>query len=141
MKKEGIDKAKSHAAAVAWTVVKAAGGKTMLDVYGSRQVQILVDTGRLRGSLTPGSVSETGVAAIYNPCNELGAEDQIFNIEGRRIVIGTNVVYAKYHHVGKGKRRRRLWPEVFPQSWWDQILGAGVSGLMRIGELYQGMGV
>ena len=38
--------AKGHAAAVAWTIMKQRGAKTKLDVYGNRQVQILVDTGR-----------------------------------------------------------------------------------------------
>jgi hypothetical protein len=55
-------KAKRHAAAVAWLVVKAAGGKTKLHELGENEAtpgvdyQILVDRGTLRQSFTPGQL-------------------------------------------------------------------------------------
>lgn len=129
--------AKSHAAAVAWTIMKERGAKTKLEVFGNRKVQILVDTGRGRGSLTPGSLYENGPKAKYEKPGGKGGSEQRFDIETDCIVVGTNVKYMSYHHNAKNKkRRRRLWPEKFPADWWQQILGIAISGLARIGELY-----
>ncbi len=138
--RESDAKAKSHAAAVAWIVVKKAGGKTMLDVYGNRTVQILVDTGRGRGSLTPGQMTEQGPTAFYAKPAGKGGGEQVFDTSNpSQVVTGTNVGYMGAHH--RGNRRlpkRRLWPEQFPHGWWDSILGTAISGLVRIAEVFQG---
>lgn len=130
--------AKAHAAAVAWIVVKKAGGKTKLEVFGGRKVQILVDTGYLRGSLLPGTVEERGPEAVYNPPSGKGSSDQVFDVnQSYQVIVGTNVEYAKYHHEGKGNRYRPLWPESLPEEWWNQIIGIAISGLQEIKELYR----
>ena len=159
--KEDTEDAKSHAAAVAWMVVKSKGGKTKLEVFGNRQVQILVDTGRGRASLTPGTITETGgpnaeyqkpapvVKTVQTEGGKLevtlnGEGDQVFDTSKPDcVVVGTNVGYMGAHHRGgthpKNKlSRRRLWPENFPSPWWDNILGTAISGLVRITELCKG---
>lgn len=132
------NEAKARAAAIAWIIVKEKGGKTKLDVFGNRQVQMLVDTGYLRGSLTPGTVLENGPEAVYSPPSANGGVEQEFNDkEQGRLIVGSNVKYAKHHHNAKSvKRQRRLWPRDFPDDWWRQILGQAIGGLTRIGELF-----
>ena len=132
--------AKAHAAAIAWIVVKKAGAKTMLEVFGGRKVQILVDTGYLRGSLTPGTLVDQGATANYNPPTGLGSDQQVFEIkQPYQIVIGTNVNYAKYHHGNDGDGRRPLWPSSFPSDWWNQALGVAIGGLQQINHLFRGL--
>lgn len=132
------NKAKARAAAIAWIVVKAAGAKTKLEVYGNRQVQILVDTGRLRGSLQPGWIQETGPNAEYQKPSGIGGQDQTFTSLPGEVIVGTNVSYGEYHHEGKRVPKRRLWPKEFPSDWWTQILGTAISGLIRISEIVGG---
>lgn len=136
-------KAKEVAARIAWSVVKRAGGKTMLEVYGNRQVQILVDTGRGRASLQPGLVFESGPDANYDKPNGKGGVEQVFELEPSSVTVGTNVGYMGAHHRDRqkgmrGPPTRRLWPRELPGSWWQQILGVAIQGLVRIGELYNG---
>jgi len=130
--KEMAGQAKAHAAAIAWIVVKKAGGKTKLEVFGNRQVQMLVDTGRLRGSITPGTLTENGLGATNIPPSIKGGPDQVFEDTAGKIVVGTNVEYAKHLH-----KKRRLWPREIPAEWWEEILGVAVSGLLLIQELIQ----
>lgn len=136
--RESDDSAKAHAAAIAWMVVKRVGGKTKLEVFGNRKVQILVDTGRGRGSLTPGTVTEFGPSANYSKPSGKGGSEQEFDITNHsQVVVGTNVGYMGAHHRGNKKLpRRRLWPENFPSDWWNQICGVAITGLVRIGELF-----
>jgi len=138
--RESEASAKGHAAAIAWLVVKAAGGKTKLHEFGEGKTpgvdyQILVDRGTLRQSLQPGQKIEQGPKADYQPAHG----DQVYRDEQTQIVVGTRVPYAAAHHDAKSvKRRRRLWPEHFPNDWWRQILGQAQSGLTRIAELFGG---
>jgi hypothetical protein len=131
--------AASRAAAIAWIVVKKAGAKTKIGTFGERKAgvdyQILVDTGLLRRSILPGElVNEQQVDSQYRP-----PEAQECNDQGHRLIVGTTVPYAKYHHHAKDpKRRRRLWPERFPADWWRQINSVAVSGFARLGELFGG---
>lgn len=139
MMREPDKVAKAHAAAIAWIVVKKAGAKTMLEVFGNRKVQILVDTGYLRGSLTPGTLTEQGPQALYNPPTVYGGVEQVFEInQPYQIVVGTNVNYAKYHHGEDGNGRRPLWPASFPDDWWNQMLGVAITGLQKINEVFRG---
>jgi hypothetical protein len=113
---------KSHAAASAWTSLKAAGARTILMIYGQVQVEILRDTGRLLNSLAPG---------IKSP-------DQRFELGPGSVIVGTLVPYGKKHHEGdpeSGLPQRRLWPDWsdWPDSWKNQIheaLQAGIADLV-----------
>lgn len=135
--RESDKDAKAHAAAVAWTVMKERGAKTKLQEFGSRKAgvdyQTLVDTGTLRRSLLPGQLQETvGPAANYQK-----ARGQEFDDQGSRLVVGTLVPYAKYHHNAK-KNARRLWPKELPPDWERQLVDQVAAGLARIGELFGG---
>jgi len=92
----GEGEAKARAAKIAWGVVKARGGKTKLEVLGSRKVKLLHVSGRLEDSLKPGRLTTTG----YTPPHE-----QIFRQDSSSITIGSEVPYASRQH-----RHRRLWP-------------------------------
>ncbi len=137
--RESDEKAKEIAARLAWHEIKKQGAKTKLQEFGGRKVgveyQTLVDTGRLRQSLQPGELIDRGIAAEYQP-----SEDQVSEDLSYQIVVGTNVQHAGAHHNAKSpKRRRRFWPERFPNFWWDQIFGVARSGILRIGELVGGV--
>ncbi len=137
--REGENNAKAHAAAVAWTVVKKHGGKTKLEVFGHRQVQILVDTGQLRNSILPGVLYENGPDATYGKPSGNGGSNQIFDNLPTQIIVGSHDKKANWHHNAKSPRRkRRLWPDGFPSDWWKQILGTAVSGLVQIQTLFRG---
>lgn len=131
--REPDDEARGHAAAIAWIVVKKAGGKTKLadPAFGGRQAgvdyQMLVDTGQLRRSLQPGLLAENGPEATYQPADS----EQLWDSQPTYIVVGSNVKHAAPNH-----KRRPLWPERFPADWWRQILGVARSGLVRIADLY-----
>ena len=84
--------AKSKAAQIAWAVLKREGAKTMLEVFGNRQVEILRDTGVLLNSLSPVDWAGSGP---YNP-----PEDQIFELATNGVAVGTNVKYASAHQNG-----------------------------------------
>lgn len=133
------DEAKGRAAAIAWIVVKKAGAKTKLEVFGSRKAgsdyQMLVDVGTLRRSILPGVlVNDDQVNSEYRP-----PQGQEYDAQQSRLVVGSTVPYAKYHHHAKNpKRRRRLWPERFPDDWWRQIRDVTASGFARMGELFGG---
>lgn len=137
--REPDGKAKSHAAAIAWQVVKAAGGKTKLHELGENKqpgvdYQILVDRGTLRQSLQPGQLYDRGPTAEYST-----EPEQIYRDEQTQMVVGTRAAHAADHHAAKSpRRRRRLWPETFPADWWRQILGHAVGGLSRITQLFGG---
>jgi hypothetical protein len=125
-------------AQVAWADAKKRGVKTKIEEFGHKRVdedQVLVDKGNLRRSLQPGTQSEgSGPEATYTPKNG----DQIYQSDTTQLVVGSRVTYAQYHHASKEKgrrKKRRLWPETFPDAWWSEILGAGVRGLIRIKEL------
>lgn len=135
--KFAFDEAKSRAAAIAMAALKRDGLKTKLEVFGNRKVgvdySILVDTGILRRSLIPGEVIDRiGGAAEYQPSEA----DQIYRNDQGSITVGTNVVYATYHHKAKKPNRlRELWPEDIPAPWWETIIDSLVSGIVRVGEL------
>lgn len=93
----GEDEAKSIAAAMAWNILKSEGAQTKLAVLGNRKVPVLIDSGRLLGSLTPGKVS----SSTYHPSDE-----QIYSLRGRILSLGSKVPYAVYQHA-----TRPLWPK------------------------------
>ena len=113
---------KGRAAAVAWLVLKGEGAKTLLELYGNTQVDILRDTGILLNSLSPGVPGSV--------------PDQVFRIGVGEVIVGTNRKGAASHHQGIPGRlpQRRLWPEPskWPASWWESILEQGRAGLIEI---------
>ncbi len=126
--RDGIDAAKGHAAAIAWSALKKEGAKTKLEVFGNRQVEILRDTGVLFNSLSPGALTTSGADASYAP-----PAGQVVEHRPGEVLLGTNVEYAAYHHEAKSlKRRRRLWPEPnrIPESWWRSIINQANGGLV-----------
>lgn len=136
--RESDASAKAHAAAIAWIVVKAAGGKTKLQKFGSRvagvDYQILVDVGNLRRSLMPGQLTNRDdVDSGY-----IAPSEQLVDDRGSTFLVGTKDPKAVFHHNGKGRMHRPLWPETLPADWWRQIEDAALGGLTRIGELVGG---
>ena len=115
--------AKRVAERSSWLSIKGStGGLTAVDVYGSRQVEILRDTGVLGNSLSVGTIDATG---NYTRAGGDGAQHQVFETRPREILIGTNVEYAIYHHYGTSRMpARRLWPEPdeWPSVWWEDCL-------------------
>ena len=112
--------AKGHAAAIAWIVVKEAGGKTIIGEYGDTRVEIGRDTGRLLNSLSPG---------IQGPS---GDPDQIFRTETNAVIVGSNRPGVEHFH-----KLRPLWKEngdEWPREWWEQINEALESGVVRLLE-------
>ena len=100
----------AHAAAYAWSILKAEGARTMRQEYGSRPVDILIDKGDLAESLRPGS----------------GHPDQILEIEPGAVTIGSARKYAGAHQNGVPGRlpQRKLWPDNgdLPAEWADQLM-------------------
>lgn len=131
-----IKVAKSRAAAIAWNQIKKEGGKTKLEVFGNRQVDILRDTGVLFNSLSPGELSPNGPNASY-----ARPDGQIVETHPGELIVGTNVAYAAAHHKAKNpKRLRRLWPEAneIPQQWWEYFSRQASGGLRFAVELIVG---
>lgn len=114
----GENKAKALAARLAWGILKARGARTRLEALGGRKVPIHIVTHRLERSLQPGTLSGRN----YKP-----PEEQIFEIGGRGVIIGTAVPYgAKLH------RTRRLWPSVRKMAPWLQTATRkGVAALVQ----------
>lgn len=113
--------AKGRAAQIAWHVVKNEGGRTMLEVFGNRKVQILRDTGRLLNSLGPGEIN----GEQYRKPNGDGGDEQVWKAGPGFVTVGTNVAYAATHNFGDAKRgipRRQFLPDdgqPIPVAWRD----------------------
>lgn len=111
---------KRRAAAVAWAVLKREGARTLVDKYGSRQVEILRDSGLLLNSLSPGTSSA----------------EQVFRVGPGEVIVGTNRKGAAAHHNGvPGKLpQRRLWPAPsnWPASWWADVMDQAKQGLLDL---------
>lgn len=114
----GEGEAKQLAAQQAWAAVKRIGGKTKLEVYGSRKVGIGRDTARLIQSLSPG---------VDGPSDN---PDQVFRTPAGFVIVGTNVEYAERFH-----KYRPLWPEDTPEAWAEPIGDAGMVALQTAGEM------
>lgn len=123
----GEAQASALAASVAWKILKDAGAKTRLSVFGSRQVDMCRDTGAYFRSLTPGVDDK--------PYRGRDSDQQVFNIPPGRVIVGTRVPYASRQHA-----LRPLWPAggTIPPAWWPAILGAATRGVARIVALMLG---
>jgi hypothetical protein len=114
--------ASARAAQIAWSILKAEGAKTKLDLLGGRQVDILRDTGEMLRALSPGVDDKPS-----------GADGQVFETPPGRVIVGLNK--KPWHHTGIPGRlpARPLWPPDgnLPESWWEDITEAGRTGLIR----------
>lgn len=108
-----LPEARARAAKIAWAMAKKAGVRTKLDVFGSREVDVLRDRGILFNSLSPGVIVPAGSTLAYD-----APPGQVLEQSPGQTRVGTNVAYAGAHHRGKNPRRlRRLWPDSLPDSW------------------------
>lgn len=127
--------AAQHAAAVAWTVLKAEGAKTMLEVYGTRKVQMLRDTGILFNSISPGTMTGNVDSPGYEKPTGDGGEQQVFDLITAGVIVGTNVPYAK-HHQGDRKNPSNSRPFLgkgeIPAKWLEQILADGHTAVSTV---------
>jgi hypothetical protein len=127
-----LQEAKGLAAAIAWNDAKASGVKTKLQVFGSRQVDILRDRGELFNSLSPGII-----VALPNGSASRSAvpPGQIVLHSPGRMIVGTNVKHADYHHNAKrASRLRKLWPQDLPSAWAEYITKQSRKGVIAVVE-------
>jgi hypothetical protein len=119
-----VKKAKAFAARKAWSVLKAEGAKTKLQVYGKEKFPVLIHKGRLVASLTPGAFNGTQ----YRARNR----NQIFTVDRSGLTMGTRVKYAIEHHDPKKSYipRRRLWPDNM-SPWIRLAMTAGTAAAVR----------
>lgn len=136
---------KAKAAPIAWAATRDAGAESLIDHYPGQPDTILVDNGDLRRSIQPGVLS----SFVY----ENADESQVFRREGTDAVVGTKDPKAAFHHsaeklthkqkdaegaVMKGTVRRRLWPEVLPTPWVNEMKDELVAFFMRLPALIAG---
>lgn len=114
--------AKAKAAAIAWAVMKAKGAKTKLEVLGGRKVDILMDTGELFRSFTPGVEDRAS-----------GVDGQVVEFGPGSITVGTNK--KVWHHRGiPGKLPARpFWPldGSMPPAWARAVTLAASRGISQ----------
>ena len=109
----------TEAARLAWGLVKARGGQTLIGLYGNRFVPIMYRTGRLLGSLKPGQVIDDR----YVP----PTTDQRVRLTGQRAEITFRVPYLPYQH-----KSRPLWPaDISP--WVADAMSRAVADAFRAG--------
>lgn len=116
----GEAEAKAKAAAFAWADAKRHGARTMLDVFGNREVEILRDTGVLFNSLSPGELTGGALPTGYSPPGGQGGSEQILKTIATGVHVGTTVAYAAVHQHGSKKKNipaRPFLPRVVPASW------------------------
>jgi hypothetical protein len=121
------------AAAMAWNDAKRSGVKTKLEVFGTREVEILRDRGILFNSLSPGTFAESGVDASYSP-----PDGQVVRLDlPGEFFVGSNVDYLFFHQVQPGDRP--VWPKDgnLPEIWLIEIAEVGASGLQNLLELFK----
>ena len=120
---------KSHAAALAWFLIKARGATTILEQYGDRQVEILRDTGLLLNSLSPALEADNATHVPPVPY-------QVFKVQRRDVIVGTRRKGALRHHLGMPGRvpQRRLWPRPhrWPASWWTDMTEQAKQGIIEL---------
>lgn len=125
--------AKAKAAAIAWARLKREGAKTMLEVFGNRQVEILRDTGILLNSLSPGQLGGAAGSMSYNPPSGDGGESQVFKLFESGVIVGTTVPYAETHQNGDPDKnvppRPFLPTNGIPPAWRERWEEAGTQAI------------
>lgn len=105
-------------------------GRTKVQTLGSRQVEILRDTGVLLNSLSPGELVGSGPSTIHIP--DRAASDQVFDVLDAGVIVGTNVLYSATHQYGDMTRNvpaRPFLPETPPDAWEQRWLDAGLEAV------------
>lgn len=109
---------------------------TVVELYGGRQVEILIDTRELFRSLSPGLLDRAKVASEMGmdkgPIGK-GNEDQIFGTPPGQVIVGTKSDKAGTHQHGTAHvPKREMWPEggSVPREWQPKILMALQTGLI-----------
>ena len=114
--------AKVVASKSAWAHVRTKhNAKTVVEVFGTRRVEILRDTGIMGNSISAGVLRPDG---NYTGPTDPGGENQVFEVNPSNIVLGTVDFKAGFHHFGTSRiPQRKLWPdpEEWPQEWWDNV--------------------
>lgn len=131
----GMDEgaASARAGQAAWSVLKAEGARTKLEVLGSRFVQIGKDTGRLAASLSPGiedpgNFPLDGTAPPPETVSNSKPGDRILvTTDPGKVIVGTAVEYAE-----RFSAKRPLWPSggALPAAWEEElsrVCGSAVS--------------
>lgn len=125
--------AKAQAAQIAWATLKREGAKTMLEVYGNRQVEILRDTGVLFNSLSPGQLGGGATGVTYTPPSSDGGAEQVFALISNGVIVGTNVEYASAHQNGDPSRNLPARPFLpvgeVPAVWEERWLDVATQAL------------
>lgn len=121
-----LPEAKRIAAGYAWNQMKKRGAQTKLNVYGTRQVEILRDTSVLFNSLSPFAVIDYDFVDQFSVlASQVPKDAQILQAIRGGVRVGTNVPYAASHHYGDNKRgipARPFWPaDGLPQVWRDNM--------------------
>lgn len=128
----GAAKANERVRQIAGQLTTSKTGTTRVEALGYRDVDILRDTGVLFNSLSPGQVA-VGPGNSYQKPTGKGGDHQIFKADPARVVVGTNVPYAKIHDKGGGKiPRRQILPDnggQVPKLWWGRWLAIGAQSL------------
>lgn len=119
-----IKQAKTRASRAAGQIATRITGKTKVQTLGSRQVEILRDTGVLLNSLTPADRNGDS----YSP-----PPGQIMNVQQGAVAVGTNVLYAATHQHGDKSRNIPARPflpvKKLPREWVEDINEAGAIAL------------
>lgn len=129
--------AKRRAAIVGGLKATKETGRTKLQTLGSRDVEILRDTGVLLNSLSPGTLN----GDQYSPPAGEGGKEQIFETPAGQVIVGTNVPYARTHQKGDASRNipaRPFLPDdshPVPQIWWDRWARNANKALVASAEL------
>ena len=124
--------AKGIAAAIATKTLREEGAEFKIDhpSYGGRQVgdyMILKSEGNLLRSIQPGEIAGENYRTPK--------DDQLYESEPTRLVVGTKTPYAAAHHHGKRTKQRRLWPSTLPARWLREITAQAKTGIGQIGRL------
>jgi hypothetical protein len=125
--------AKRIVAKKGWKMIKAFGATSLIRENTGQQVPIMRKTGAGFRSLEPTTLVYYGVRAVYTK-----RPNQIFDIEGDKVSVGTSIDYMVRHHTGtlRSGVQRRLWPEIFPTTWLSKALERGLEGLVKIHQLF-----
>ena len=102
-----------------------------------RSIEILRDTGVLLNSLSPGVPN----GASYSKPTDPGGSEQIMEVIGDTVAVGTNVKYAATHNYGDASRnipRRQFLPDddsQIPEEWKEDWTDAATVALKSVLEI------
>lgn len=124
-----VGEAKAKAAQIAWAALKRDGALLVKNVFADAPADILVDTGRLLASITPGYIGPSG----YLPPRGAKRGDHVMDIQPGRVIVGTNVEYAQKQH-----KHRPFWPAEIPNQWAQNCATAAAGAVATYMGAYLG---